>query len=289
MAKAMISEHPKTEMGERFEKGQLPCSFGYGWTDVLLKLEQIERDHDHLKQRVIVEELAKEEEASQEINALQVMIQGLKDQIAKRLEDTQEHKNRARDHQSKLDEWEKRELDVHTLQEFALAADENEKKLLIQLKTLISEGCSGRVDNCRPKLGLLLNCFGADEKTIEALEELSCANLLQLSEDEVSFYLEELSRPQQIIVLYAQERLQFGRLPFAEHDCALCNAQTPKEMACLLEEVGIGKAEATEEAIRLTGASGTGALLFLSPKDLKLGPEDHKKLIKFRNTHRDLE
>ena len=120
-----------------------------------------------------------------------------------------------------------------------------------------------------PKLSLLMNCFGADARTIQALPDLGSMELAASHIDEIKPLVAALPREQQIVVLYTQDRLIHGKMPFAEHDCALCDCETPEEMANFLNENGLPTV--TADIIRRTGAFGRGALLFLTAQELQLG------------------
>jgi hypothetical protein len=131
-----------------------------------------------------------------------------------------------------------------------------------------------------------LNAFGADARTIQALADLDSMDFIDLKEEELKKMVAKLPRDQQIVVLYAHERLDRGKLPFAEHDCALCDCETAEDMASFLKENGLERA--TADAIRRTGASGKGALLFLSLEELGLGNSaENKALKKCRSVHRN--
>ena len=137
-----------------------------------------------------------------------------------------------------------------------------------------------------PKLGLLLNCFGADAKTIEKLAGLGSLDLSFLSAAELESLLVDLPRGQQIIALYTQERLIHGKLPFSEHDCALCECETAHEMAAFLQECGMG--HITPQLIAKTGATGRGTLLFLTTEELELTnkPAELSAFNRARGDHR---
>ena len=65
-----------------------------------------------------------------------------------------------------------------------------------------------------PKLGLLLNCFGANAETIKTLGKLESAEFILLTSDQVTPLLAALPGEEQSIVLCAQKRLLHGELPF---------------------------------------------------------------------------
>ena len=90
-------------------------------------------------------------------------------------------------------------------------------------------------------------------------------------------------RDQVITVLYTQERLKNGKFPYVEHICALCDCETPEEMAYFLKEHGFERV--TAEDIRRTGAFGRGTLLFLTPADLQLGKDAQRALARCRASH----
>ena len=81
-----------------------------------------------------------------------------------------------------------------------------------------------------------------------------------------------------------QDRLIHGKLPFAEHDCTLCDCSTPEDMASFLQELGMS--QVTADLIRQTGAFGKGALLFLTSQELHLDKAQTLILYKARADHR---
>ena len=63
-----------------------------------------------------------------------------------------------------------------------------ERKLVSEMEAKLEEGTDGLFSLNKkgsPKLGLLLNCFGAEANTIQALRNLSSADLLSYGDSEV--------------------------------------------------------------------------------------------------------
>ena len=177
-------------------------------------------------------------------------------------------------------------LDVATLKAFVRSAAQMERKLVCQMEAKLEEDKEGLFslnEEGSPKLGLLLNCFGAEAKTIQSLSDLSSAGLLLCGEKELESMVWALPRDQQIVVLYTRERLKEGKPPYAQHDCAICDCETADQMASFLNKHGFN--QVTADIIRQTGASGRGALLFLSIQDLQLEKKDQRALTLCRQAH----
>ena len=88
---------------------------------------------------------------------------------------------------------------------------------------------NGRALEGSPKLSLLMNCFGAE---LEPIRELSHLNSMELClEEEVRELVSSLPNDQQTIVLYTQEYLLRGNIPFGQHRCALCDCVTASREA----------------------------------------------------------
>ena len=176
---------------------------------------------------------------------------------------------------AELKEYEKFTKLAATFGPFVRLAVQMERKLISQMEAQLEEDKGGLLSlfNERgvPKLGLLLNCFGADAKTILILRNLSSAELLLCADSEVESMIRNLPKDQQNVVLYTRDWLEKGKLPYAGHDCAICNCETVEEMASFLEKNGLS--QVTADIIHQTGASGRGALLFLSTEDLHISSE----------------
>ena len=91
-------------------------------------------------------------------------------------------------------------------------------------------------------------------------------------DSELESMIRDLPKDQQNVVLYTRDRLEKGKLPYAGHKCAICDCKTAEEMASFLNENGFNQVTA-DIIIRQTGASGRGALLFLSAEDLQISSE----------------
>ena len=175
-------------------------------------------------------------------------------------------------------------LNATALKKFVQLAAVVEKELVSQLEVQLAENRNGLLalsGEGSPKLSLLLNCFGANLETIHRFRHYDSMDLLSIRKEK--WELTSLPKDQRTVVLYTRERLKKGKIPFGEHDCALCKCTTAEEMANFLNENGLQ--QVTADIIRQTGASGRGALLFLSVKDLQLRLWDKRALNKSRKAH----
>ena len=257
---AMSTTQPSDEqMKLMFQNGRIPCSFSLQllWEPILTQL-------DHFNQA-----LAKKRDT-------------ITNQKGEPLPAEEEKTLLAEIEEDQL-------LGIDAYLPFVRSAAQMEKKLVLHLERQLEKdrNClSGLLGERRtPKLSLLLNCFGADAETIRTLGEFNSEKLLMLdNKDLKSGPMEYLRGEQQVIVLYTRERLKKGKLPFAKHDCAVCKCTTAEEMANFLHEHGLE--QVTADIIRQTGASGRGALLFFSTKDLQLRFRDQFALTMSRRVHR---
>ena len=284
---ASVNHLEKEEMRQCFEEGRLPCSFSLKllWAPVAAILERIEEDLSGKLLR-IAEEQRKRQEAFKKREKAQRKIQKLEDRIATFKAAEQHHENQETTLKEEIREWQA--LNLPTLKQFARTAAETEEELVTQLEAQLEVDRSHLLANHErggPKLGLLLNCFGAEEATINVLAEFNGGDFAKLTGTQLDSLVSTLASNQRTVVRYTHERLNNGKLPFIEHDCILCDCETPSQMASFLRECGLPGV--TEELIRQTGASGRGALLFLSAKDLKLGNRKaiQKALTKSRSRH----
>ena len=258
-------------MKTRFEDGRLPCSFTLHllWEPVDAQLAQFDLKIANKKAELAIAQ-QRREEASQGAKDTDQAIKELQLQLITFQEAEQTQAAVEASLLAELNEWEM--LDTIALKAFAQSAAKWERELVSQLESQLEadrDGLCALGGENSPKLSLLMNCFGAEPKTIRALSDLDSMNLAGCLAEEIQLLVSALSREQQIVVFYTQDRLLHGKLPFAKHDCALCDCQTPEEMAAFLKEIGLKTA--TADIIRKTGASGRGALLFLSTQDLQLG------------------
>ena len=272
----------KEEMREWFEDGRLPCSLSVQliWEDVLVSLTQLDATVAHQRE-AITEEQQKQENAAQRI-------QEPRAQPAAFEEDEKSSSVRIQTLRAELEVFQK--LDMAKLIHFLESAAEVEKELVRQLETQLEEDRQSlfalKEKESSPKLSLLLNAFGADARTIQALADLDSMDFMALREEELKKIMAKLPRDQQIVVFYTQERLIIGKLPFSKHDCALCDCKTAEEMVSFLKEKGLERV--TADAIRHTGASGKGALLYLSFQELGLASSaERKALLKCYSDHRN--
>ena len=182
----------------------------------------------------------------------------------------------ARTFQEELDEWQQWS---GALRAFAQSAAEVEIELISELEAQLINDREGLFALCEkgPKLSLLLNCFGACTETVLTLEHLNSMDLMVISPEELKSLIVNLPRDQQIAALYTQERLSYGKLPFGEHECAICNCETADEMAAFLDEQGMQKV--TADLINQTGAFGRGSLLFLTTQELQLDNDKVQKAL----------
>ena len=271
MASCMWAAHPKSDemMQISFENGSLPCSFSLLWKPVIARLQQVEEKQESGKLAVI-EEQQKKEEARLGVEKTQEEILNLQDRLARFKEEEQIHSDTEKLLQAELEEFEL--LGIAALRRFVLSAAQIEEKLVSQMEVQLEQGRENLLalkEEGGPKLGLLLNCFGADLETIQTFSALRSKELANLSREEVKYFAAKLPKEQQIVVLYTRNRLLLGQVPFGEHDCALCHSKTPEEMAAFLNERQI---KISVEVIRKTGAFGLGALLFISAHELELLP-----------------
>ena len=269
VAAAMASAtHPQEdEMQEWFEDGRLPCSCSLQlllWEPVVPQLEGF-GGILALKESAIAKRQQQRGDAKQQIQELSERLKALVEE-EKRCE--QEEKA------LKTDLEVLKQLNVVPLLPFVRSAARVERELASQLETALvtdpeSLSALNEAEAGNPKLALLMNRFGANAGTIQRLAEYDGAEFPYLSEDQVKEDVAGLPRDQQVAVLYTHDRLKNGKAPFDEHDCALCDCETPEEMAAFLNENGLE--QATADHIRRTGAFGRGALLFLTPQELQLG------------------
>ena len=164
----------EAEMEKWFEEGRIPCSFSQQqtWASVLTKLDRFERQRDQ-KISAIIEEQRKKKIAVDEILVTQTLIQELSEKVTQFQKAVRHHEDTERSLQEEVDEWQ--ELNILSLKAFAESASKMEEKLVSQLEVQLArdrEGLFPLQQKKSPKLGLLLNCFGAGSGTIQALSEL---------------------------------------------------------------------------------------------------------------------
>ena len=287
VAMALASAHPEAEeMEQWFEDGRLPCSFSQKllWAPLLDQLDHLDQILADKRTR-FADTQQKRENASQAVQSTQQEMEKLRVQL-----DTLQKKEailveREKHLQAQLQDFQ--ELDVVALRPFVQLAAQVEQKLVCQLEAKLVEDKESLIplsEKGGPKMSLLLNCFGAEAETIKVLRDVSSSEMLSYAERDVDRMVWALPKHQQIAVLYTRERLKEGKLPYAEHNCALCVCETAKQMARFLNANGLKKV--TAETIQQTGAYGRGALLFLSVQDLQLKPKDQKALMMSRQVHR---
>ena len=197
-------------------------------------------------------------EAFQSAQAAQRTILELQTQVSQFQEVQHFHSNRKNALCMELKEF--KEVDLLALKAFVQSAAQLESELVDQLDVQLlvdREALLSLEEAGGPKLGLLLNCFGAEEGTIRKLAGLRSMDLSMLNGEEMRSQLANLPKAQQIIVLYAQERLIHGQRPFENHDCVLCECKTAQQMAAFLQERGLQ--HVTADLILKTGASGRGS------------------------------
>ena len=181
-----------------------------------------------------------------------------------------------------------KQLDVATLLPFVRSAAKVERELASELESVTDPESLSALNEAedeegRPKLALLMNRFGANAGTIHKLAKYGGMDFPYLKEEQVKEIVAGLARDQQVAVLYTHDRLMFGKSPFAKHDCAICDCETPEEMAAFLKENGFELA--TADHIRETGAFGRGALLFLTPQELQLDEDGERAWTRCRASH----
>ena len=275
VARGMASASQATtreEIRRWLQNGQLPCSFSQTsvWAPVLEKLDRFECKQTQ-KKSAVREEQRKKLEAIQSAEDARKQIQTLQKQVTTFQKAEKLHKDRERELQIELTRWEG--VDATLLRAFAESAAQIEKELVLELETQLQRdrhALSALRGGKGAKLSLLLNCFGADMETIQALGKFTSLDLAMLHVEDVKSLVVKLPKDQQIAALYTQERLIHGILPFGDHDCSLCDCESAEEITAFLKEHGLETV--TLELIRQTGASGRGSLLFLSAQDLQLDP-----------------
>ena len=290
-ALAMASSAPETtkqEMIQRFEDGRLPCAFPEEpfWKSILGHLNRFETEQAQ-RRSAAAEEQRKRQEASNRIKAAQKSIRQLQTEVTSYEKAVQAHANKEKALQAELEERKEVESEVAALRAFAELAVPVEENLASQLEAQLAKDREGLLtlhQQGGPKLSLLLNCFGAEPITIQALGRYSSMDLAMFDSKEVQSLIASLPQRQQSVVLYTQERLIHGKPPFGQHDCALCSCETPEEMSAFCQEQGL--TQVTPEIIRKTGASGRGALLFLTSQQLQLDISQHALFNRARADHR---
>ena len=176
------------------------------------------------KRNAITRQQLKKMKASQRVQSTQQKIEKLHGQLDAFKEKERSHADKERTLRAELKEYEKRNL--ATLKPFVRSTALMERKLVSQMEAKLEGGTDGLFslnEKGSPKLGLLLNCFGAEANTIQALRNLSSADLLSYGDSEVESMVWALPKDQQIVVLYARDRLEKGKLPYAGHECAICD------------------------------------------------------------------
>ena len=183
---------------------------------------------------------------------------------------------------------EQRKQGAGSLLRFTQSAADMERRLVGELEDFLNsgkkEGLSALHEGDSPKLGLLLNCFGAGEEAILALKDLTSADLLGTSPDDLKEIIGHLPRDQRNVVQYTQEMLDRVKDPFLEHDCAICDCETAEEIAAFSNERGV--LQVTAELIKRTGAFGRGSLLFLTAQELGFDKAHRTILNEARIEHR---
>ena len=286
IASVLAAALPESEeIKEWFEDGRLPCSFSVKllWEPILAQLVDFDQTVIN-KRNDITNEQQEKFKASQRAQSTQKEIEKLLRQLDAFNEKERSHADREETLLAELKEYEK--LNVDSLKAFVRLAAQMERKLVSQMEAQLEEDKEGLFslnEKGSPKLGLLLNCFGAEANTIQALCDFNSEELLLCGERELESMISALPKDQQIVVLYTRDRLVKGKLPYAEHDCAICDCETAEEMASFLNENGFNRV--TADIIRQTGASGRGALLFLSIQDLHLERKHQKALMLCRSAH----
>ena len=282
VASALTAAPLESEVVKQWlEDGRLPCSFSLQplWETILAQLDALIK-----KRNAITNENLKKMKASEGVQLTQQKIERLRGRLDAFKEKERSHAEKELTLLTELSEYEK--LNVAKLKPFVRLAAQMERKLVSQMETKLEEDTDGLFplnEEGSPKLGLLLNCFGAEANTIQALRNLSSAELLLCGDSEVESMIWALPKDQQIVVLYARDRLEKGKLPYAGHECAICDCETAEEMASFLNDNGFK--QVTADIIHQTGASGRGALLFLSTQDLQLEEKDQKALAFCRQAH----
>ena len=263
-------------MTQWFEDGRLPCSFSPQllWEPILEKMDHLDQIVANKRNDISNEQQAKKK-ASQRVQSTKEEIEELRCRLSDLQEEERFHAEKEKTLQTEVEGIQ--QLDVATLRPFIQAAAQAEREIVSQLEDQLALNDIGS-----PKLSLLLNCFGADTNTIQTLQDLRSMNLL--SRGEVESMISGLSKDQQIAVLYTRERVKKGKIPYGRHECAVCSCETAEEMASFLNENGLAQVNA--DMIRKTGASGRGALLFLSAQDLQLNETDQRVLKKSLRAHR---
>ena len=278
----------KGELKQWFLDGRLPCSSSLQpfWEPIRERLDHFDEALAN-KMDALTTEQQEREKASQDAELIRQEIYNLRSQLSEFEKKERIHAQNLKTLEEELEDYQR--LDVGSLKAFAQSASEMEKELVSQLEAQLAKDKGGLFalnKQGSPKLALLLNCFGADAETIKAVRHLNSNGLISQGEDALtSWVLRGLPRDQQIVVLYTRERLQKGKFPFWLHDCALCDCETAEEMASFLNENGL--TQVTADTISQTGASGRGALLFLTIQDLQLGTKDQKALMMSRQYHRE--
>ena len=242
-------------MKQWFEDGRLPCSLSPQllWEPIVAQLDRFDHILDN-KKNAITSKQQEKEEASQEAQNTRKEMEKLRCQL-----DGFEEKERSLAEQEKALRIELEalyELDIDGIRVFAQSAAQVEKDVVSQLEAQLAEDREGLFalnEKESPKLGLLLNCFGAEAGTIQSLPDLNSEDLIWGADEDVESMVSGLPRDQQIVVLFTQDRLKEGTVPLGDHDCAVCNCRTVEEMASFCGKHGLSSV--TEDVIRKTGAS----------------------------------
>jgi hypothetical protein len=243
-------------------------------------LDQIDQTTD--MKNAITKEQQKVGNAVQGVQSIKQEIEKLKSQLIAPEEAKRSHADKEKALLAELGELQ--QLDLDAFLPFVRSAAQVEKELVSELEAQLVKGrkCLAPLNGtARPKLSLLLNCFGASVGTIRSLPLLDSKSLISSKEEKLKEI--GLSMDQQIILLYTRERLLEGKLPFAKHDCPLCNCIEAEEMDDFLNKNGVNVKPGD---IRKTRAYGRGALLFLTAEELNLQSRDTRKALqKCRQAH----
>ena len=211
----MASSPPQTkaEMKKWFEEGRFPSSLSKEllWASILFKLDQFGSAMDE-KRSAVAKEQQKLETASQEVQNALNMIQELTEKVTELQEAEKIHAAALDTLRAELEGWD--QLDITSMQALAQSAVEMETEMAAQLQDQLLNDKNGLLalseDGGGPKLSFLLNCFGAGEVTIQTLKDLSSEDFMMISVKELEERMVNIPRDQQIVVLYAQERLNQG-------------------------------------------------------------------------------
>ena len=238
VASVLAAPPPEGEIKQWFEDGRLPCSLSLKllWEPILAQLDDLDRTLIN-KRNAINNEQIEKLIASHGVYCTQRDIEKLHSQLDAFKEKERFHADQEETLLAYLKEYWK--LNVTAFKPFVRLVAQMEREIVSQMEAQLEEDKEGLFslkEEGSPKLGLLLNCFGAEAKTIQTLSDLSSAGLLLCGEKELESMVWALPRDQQIVVLYTRERLKEGKPPYAQHDCAICDCETADQMASFLNK-----------------------------------------------------